>query len=143
MAYPSDFGTLEFELGVKTLERWLLKPEKTMNVSIAMPKERAQDERRVALSPAGVQILVEQGIRVIVETGAGMFCNFTDSDYSEAGALIASCPEELYRQANVVVKVSPPQLEELGMFVPGQMLISALHLGTVSRQMIKTLIDKN
>ncbi len=142
MPYPADYGTLEFELGVKTLERWLLKPGKTMQIAIAMPKERAQDERRVALSPAGVQILTEQGIRVIVETGAGAFCNFTDVDYSVAGALIASCPEELYRQANVIVKVSPPQTEELSMFQPGQMLISALHLGTASRQMIRTLIDK-
>jgi alanine dehydrogenase len=143
MGYPSDLGTLEFELGVKTLERWLLKPEKTMNVAIAMPRERAQDERRVALSPAGVQILVEQGIRVIVESGAGTFCNFSDTLYSEAGALIASSPDELYRQANVIVKVAPPLTEELPMFIPGQMLISALHLGTVSRQMIKALIEKN
>jgi alanine dehydrogenase len=143
MGYPSEFGTLEFELGVKTLERWLLKSDKTMNISIAMPRERAQDERRVALSPAGVQLLVEQGIRVIVESGAGIFCNFSDTNYSDAGALIASCPEELYRQANVIVKVSPPQTEELSMFQPGQMLFSALHLGTVSRQMIRTLIEKN
>jgi alanine dehydrogenase len=143
MGYPSDLGTLEFELGVKTLERWLLKPEKTMNVAIAIPKERAQDERRVALSPAGVQILVEQGIRVIIESGAGSFCNFSDANYSEAGAIVASSPDELYRQANVIVKVSPPQPEELAMFIPGQMLISALHLGTVSRQMIRALIEKN
>ena len=143
MGYSSDFGTLEFELGVKTLERWLLKPEKTMKVAIAIPKERAQDERRVALSPAGVQILVEQGIMVIVESSAGMFCNFHDDHYAAAGATIACSPEELYRQANVIVKVSPPQPEELPLFMPGQMLISALHLGTVSRAMIKTLIEKN
>jgi alanine dehydrogenase len=143
MGYSSDLGTLEFELGVKTLERWLLKPEKTMKVAIAIPKERAQDERRVALSPAGVQILVEQGIMVIVESSAGMFCNFQDDHYAAAGATIACSPEELYRQANVIVKVSPPQPEELPLFMPGQLLISALHLGTVSRYMIKMLIEKN
>jgi alanine dehydrogenase len=143
MGYSSDLGTIEFELGVKTLERWLLKPEKTMSISIAIPKERAQDERRVALSPAGVQILSEQGIRVVIESDAGHFCNFHDQDYAEAGATIASCPEELYHQANVIVKVSPPQPEELPLLQPGQMLISAIHLGTVSRQMIKTLSDKN
>jgi len=143
MGYSSDLRTLEYELGVKTLERWLLKPEKTMSVSIAIPKERAQDERRVALSPAGVQILVEQGIRVVVESDAGHFCNFLDHDYADAGAIIAASPEELYSQANVIVKVSPPQPEELHLLLPGQMLISAVHLGTVSRHMIKTLIDKN
>jgi len=43
MGYSSDLGTLEFELGVKTLERWLIKPEKTMSIAIAIPRERAQD----------------------------------------------------------------------------------------------------
>ncbi|NTU52228.1 MAG: alanine dehydrogenase [Chlorobiaceae bacterium] len=143
MGYSSDMESIEFELGAKTLERWLLKPEKTMSISIAIPRERAQDERRVAISPAGAQILVEQGIRVVVETNAGSFCNFQDSDYTEAGAIIASCPEELYGQSNVIVKVSPPQPEELPLFLPGQMLISAVHLGTVSRQMIKVLSEKN
>ncbi|NTW51499.1 MAG: alanine dehydrogenase [Chlorobiaceae bacterium] len=143
MGYSSDLESLEFDLGVKTLERWLLKPGKAMNIAIAIPKERAQDERRVALSPAGVQILSEQGIRVVVETNAGMFCNFDDDAYAAAGAVIAFSPEELFRQANVIVKVSPPQPEELPLFLPGQMLISALHLGTINRQMIKTLSEKN
>ncbi|MCF8382124.1 MAG: alanine dehydrogenase [Chlorobium sp.] len=140
MGYGCDF---EFDLGVKTLERWLIKPEKTMNISLGIPRERAQDERRVAISPAGVQILTEHGIRVIVETTAGQFCNFSDSDYAEAGAIIAPSPEELFGQSNVIVKVSPPQQEELPLFTPGQMLISALHLGTISRHLIKTLLEKN
>lgn len=139
----SDVEHIEFELGAKTLERWLIKPDKTMNIAIAIPRERAQDERRVAISPAGVQILVEQGIRVIVEESAGRFCNFLDEHYADAGATIASSAEELYRQANVIVKVLPPLPEELSLFIPGQMLISALHLGTVSNHLIKTLIEKN
>jgi len=143
MGYSSDLGTLEFELGVKTLERWLLKPEKTMSIAIAIPRERAQDERRVALSPAGAQILTEQGIRVIIESKAGIFCNFHDHDYAEAGAVIASSPEELYEEANVIVKVSPPQPEEVALFQPGQILISAVHLGTITHQMLKTLSDKS
>jgi len=140
MGYGCDF---EFDLGVKTLERWLIKPEKTMNISLGIPRERAQDERRVAISPAGVQILTEHGIRVIVETAAGQFCNFSDTDYAEAGAIIAPSPEELFAQSNVIVKVSPPQPEELPLFTAGQMLISALHLGTISRHLIKALLEKN
>lgn len=140
MGYGCD---IEFDLGVKTLERWLIKPEKTLNICLGIPKERAQDERRVAISPAGVQILTEQGIRVIVETSAGQFCNFSDCDYAEAGASIAPSAEELFRESNVIVKVSPPQPEELPLFSSGQMLISALHLGTVSRHLVKTLLEKN
>lgn len=140
MEYGCD---IEFELGVKTLERLLIKPEKTMHIALGIPRERAQDERRVAISPAGVQILTEHGIRVIIETEAGHFCNFSDADYAEAGAVVASSAEELFRQSNVIVKVSPPQPEELPLFIPGQMLISALHLGTVNRHLIRTLLEKN
>ncbi|NTV93229.1 MAG: alanine dehydrogenase [Chlorobiaceae bacterium] len=143
MGYSGDTGSIEFELGVKTLERWLIKPGKTMNIVLGIPKERALDERRVALSPAGVQILTEHGIRVIIEQSAGHFCNFSDIDYSEAGAVIVASPEELFADSNVIVKVSPPQPEELALFTPGQMLISALHLGTVSRHVIDTLLEKN
>jgi len=143
MGYASDIGDVEFELGAKTLERWLIKPEKTMEIVLGIPKERAQDERRVAISPPGVQILVEQGIKVIIEKSAGTFCNFTDLAYGEAGATIAESPEELYEQSNVIVKVSPPQQDELSLFTPGQLLLSALHLGTVTPRLIKTLIEKN
>ncbi|MEE9905505.1 alanine dehydrogenase [Chlorobium sp.] len=140
MGYGCD---IEFDLGVKTLERWLIKPEKTMNISLGIPRERALDERRVAISPAGVQILAEHGVRVLVETTAGQCCNFSDTEYAEAGALIAPSPEELFRQSNVIVKVLPPMPEELGLFSSGQMLISALHLGTVNRHLMKTLLEKN
>ncbi|NTW68884.1 MAG: alanine dehydrogenase [Chlorobiaceae bacterium] len=143
MGYSSDIESIEFELGAKTLERWLIKPEKTMSIVLGIPRERAQDERRVAVSPPGVQILIEHGIKVIIEKSAGHFCNFTDYDYAEAGAIIAETPEALFEQSNVIVKVSPPQQEELGLFMPGQMLISALHLGTVSPQLLKTLLEKN
>ena len=143
MGHLSDIGHVEFDLGAKTLERWLIKPEKTMKIVLGIPKERAQDERRVALSPAGVQILVEQSIQVVVEKAAGSFCNFTDLDYGEAGATVVDSPEELYEQCNVIVKVSPPQLDELQLFTSGQLLISALHLSTVTPQLLKTLIEKN
>lgn len=140
MGYGCD---IEFDLAVKTLERWLIKPEKILNITLGIPKERAQDERRVALSPAGVQILTEHGINVMIETSAGQFCNFSDADYAEAGASIAASPAQLFRQSNVIVKVSPPQEEDLPLFCADQLLISALHLGTVSRHLIQRLLKKN
>lgn len=140
MGYGCD---IEFDLAVKTLERWLIKPEKILNITLGIPKERAQDERRVALSPAGVQILTEHGINVMIETSAGQFCNFSDADYAEAGASIAASPAQLFRQSNVIVKVSPPQEEDLPLFCADQLLISALHLGTVSRHLIQRLLEKN
>ena len=114
-----------------------------MDVVLGIPRERAQDERRVAISPPGVQILVEHGIKVNIERAAGNFCNFTDSNYAEAGASLAETPEELYEKSNVIVKVSPPQPDEIPLFQPGQLLISALHLGTITPQLIQALLEKN
>lgn len=143
MGYSSELGSVEYELGVRTLERWLLKPQKTMQIILGVPKERAQDERRVVLSPPGVQILVELGIQVVIESSAGHYCNFSDYDYSAAGAEIAASPEELYARSNVIVKVSPPQPDELSLFRHDQLLISALHLSTVTKPLIAALIEKN
>ena len=143
MGYSGDIGGIEYELGAKTLERWLIKPEKKMNVSLGIPRESANDERRVALSPAGVKILAENGVRVVVENGAGLASNFPDEEYAEAGGHLTDSPQNLYGNANVIVKVSPPRLEEMPLFKPGQMLISALHLGSVSNSMIKMFLEKN
>ena len=143
MGYSGDIGGIEYELGAKTLERWLIKPEKKMNVSLGIPRESANDERRVALSPAGVKILVENGVRVVVENGAGLASNFPDEEYAEAGGHLTDSPQDLYGNANVIVKVSPPRLEEMPLFKPGQMLISALHLGSISNSMIKMFLEKN
>lgn len=55
---------------------------------VGVPKETIQNERRVALSPAGVQALVKQGFKVQVETGAGQESKFSDQQYMEAGATI-------------------------------------------------------
>ncbi|ARM31188.1 alanine dehydrogenase [Prosthecochloris sp. HL-130-GSB] len=143
MGYSGDVSGIEFDLGIKTLERWLIKPEKTMNIALGIPRERCNDERRVALSPAGVKILTEHGMRVMIEQNAGSASNFSDEEYADTGATITSSLEELYEQANVIVKVSPPQPAEIPLFKPGQMLISALHLGSINRPLIKTLLEKN
>ncbi len=143
MGYSGNIESIEFDLGIKTLERWLIKPEKKMNIALGIPKEWANDERRVALSPAGVKILNENGIRVLIEKNAGLASNFPDEEYAEAGGYLTDSPEALYNNANVIVKVSPPQFEEVSLFKPHQMLISALHLGSVSKSLIGTFLEKN
>ncbi|MBF0586807.1 alanine dehydrogenase [Prosthecochloris sp. N3] len=142
MGYAGDVSGIEFDLGIKTLERWLLKPEKTMNISLGIPRERVNDERRVALSPAGVKILTENGMRVMIEHNAGSASNFSNEEYAEAGAQITSSTEELYHESNVIVKVTPPQPDEAHLFRPGHMLLSALHLGALNRSLIKVFLDK-
>jgi len=142
MGYAGNLGTIEFDLGIKTLERWLIKPEKTMNISLGIPRERTNDERRVALSPAGVKILTENGIRVTIEQQAGSSSHFQDQEYAEAGAAVTESLDELYAKSNVIVKVSPPQEHEIPLLRHEQILISALHLGSIQPSLVKALLDK-
>lgn len=72
-------------------------------LTVGVPKEIFQNERRVAISPAGVQALVKQGFNVIVESGAGEPSKFPDEHYSQAGAAIKDIKDVF--GSDVVVKV--------------------------------------
>lgn len=73
------------------------------DVVVGVPKETVQNERRVALSPAGVQALVKQGFQVQVESGAGDESKFSDQHYKEAGATITDVKGAL--GSDLVLKV--------------------------------------
>ncbi|KAF7661678.1 hypothetical protein LDENG_00254860 [Lucifuga dentata] len=83
-------------------------------LTVGVPKEIFQNERRVALSPAGVQALIKQGFNVVVESGAGEFSKFPNEQYSQAGATIKDVKDVL--ASDVVVKVRAPVFNpDLGM----------------------------
>jgi NAD(P) transhydrogenase subunit alpha len=94
---------------------------------IAVPKELAPHERRVAIVPETVKRLVACKLEVVVQTGAGMRAGAGDEDYRAAGATIAASPEELFRAADVVVKVQVPTLEEIAGLREGCTLVSLLY----------------
>ncbi|KAM9338454.1 NAD(P) transhydrogenase, mitochondrial [Symphorus nematophorus] len=75
-------------------------------LTVGVPKEIFQNERRVALSPAGVQALIKQGFNVVVESGAGEPSKFPDEQYAQAGATIKDVKDVL--ASDVVVKVRAP-----------------------------------
>ncbi|KAF3702123.1 NAD(P) transhydrogenase, mitochondrial [Channa argus] len=75
-------------------------------LTVGVPKEIFQNERRVALSPAGVQALIKQGFNVVVESGAGVTSKFPDEQYTQAGATIKDIKDVL--SSDVVVKVRAP-----------------------------------
>ncbi|XP_039733021.1 NAD(P) transhydrogenase, mitochondrial [Pteropus medius] len=77
-------------------------------LTVGLPKEIFQNEKRVALSPAGVQILVKQGFNVVVESGAGEASKFSDDHYRAAGAQIQGTKEVL--ASDLVVKVRAPMI---------------------------------
>lgn len=110
---------------------------------IGIPKETALQEHRVALVPDSVGLLVSHGHRVVVESNAGKNSNFQDKDYSDAGAEISYNKKEVY-QADIVMKVAPPTLEEIEYFDHGkkQLLFSALQLNVQPRECMSGLMQK-
>jgi alanine dehydrogenase len=109
---------------------------------IGIPKEITLQENRVALVPDAIQLLTSHGHQVIVETGAGENANFLDKDFSEAGAKIVYSAKEVY-QANIIIKVEPPTLDELELMKGRQVLFSALQITTRDKKYIQKLVSKN
>jgi alanine dehydrogenase len=95
---------------------------------IGVPKEIKVHEYRVGLTPASVAELTARGHKVTVETGAGAGIDFTDEDYTAAGARIAPGPEAVFEAADMIVKVKEPQFHECGWLRPGHTLFTYLHL---------------
>jgi len=96
------------------------------SVKVAVPKETAPGERRVALVPETVARLTGAGLEVVVEAGAGEGAWFGDEAYREAGAAIAPGRDELYAGADVVARVRKPSAEEVAALPAGVALIAFL-----------------
>ena len=99
-------------------------------MKIAVPRETAPGETRVALTPQAVTALREDGVDVVVQSGAGDASFISDEAFREAGATIVPDAAALYGEADVVVRVGRPSDEETGMLRKGAIIIGTL--GTLS-----------
>ena len=115
--------------------------QKNNSLYIGIPKEISFQENRIALTPLSVALLVNNGHRVILETGAGVGANFSDKDYSEQGAIISFNKKDVFA-ADIIVKIAPPTLEEIAMMHKGQTLISSLQTGTLKANYLQALLNK-
>jgi alanine dehydrogenase len=115
--------------------------KKKGSLHIGIPKETTFQERRVSLAPEAVSLLVSNGHRVKIETKSGENSNFTDNEYSEAGAEICYDPAEIYK-CDIIFKVAPPNEEEVEMMTGGQTLISALQLSVQPKEILQKLMQK-
>ncbi len=122
-------------------EEMLEIARKKGNLFIGIPKETSFQERRVALVPETVSLLVANGHRVKVESRSGEGANFSDNDYSEAGAEICYDPKEIF-SCGLIVKVAPPSEEEVNMMPGNQTLISALQISVQPRETLQMLMKK-
>jgi alanine dehydrogenase len=109
-------------------------------MNIGVPKERRPFEFRVGLTPAGVQMLVEQGHICYVEHEAGLAAGFVDQEYENAGARIVYSPHEVFGRADLLLKVARPTLEEINWLRPGSTVAGLLHLTSARQEKIEALL---
>jgi alanine dehydrogenase len=95
---------------------------------IGVLKEIKTEENRVSMTPAGVETLVTEGHRVLVEQGAGVGSDCSDEQYLAAGAEVVGAAVEIYAQADMVLHVKEPQPQEYALIRPGQVVFTYLHL---------------
>ncbi len=95
---------------------------------VGVPKEIKAQEYRVGLTPGAVREYVAAGHRVTVETGAGGGIGATDDDYRKAGATVVDTAQEIFKTAELVIKVKEPQPVEWRQLREGQILFTYLHL---------------
>lgn len=126
----------------------LLPQEETLEIGrkkghlyIGIPRETSFQEKRVALVPEAVSLLVANGHRVKIETKSGELSNFSDNEYSEAGAEICYDRAEIFK-CDIIFKVAPPSEEEVELMSGGQTLISALQISIQPKVILQKLMQK-
>jgi alanine dehydrogenase len=112
-------------------------------MTIGIPRERRPFEFRVGLSPAGVEILAQNGHQVYVEHEAGVGAGFSDREYEKAGARIAYSADEVFGRADLLLKVARPTKEEIQWLRPGTTIAGFLHLASTQRDKVDLLLEKN
>lgn len=111
-------------------------------MNIGIPKERRSYEFRVGLTPAYVQMLVQQGHTCYVEHEAGLGAGFSDQEYEQAGGRIVYSPHEVFGRADMLLKVSRPVYEELEWLRPKTIVAGLLHLTSSRKDKIDLMQEK-
>ncbi len=134
---PLISGGFSFETQEETLD---IKPQ-SQKFSIGIPKEMVLQENRVALIPEAINVLVNNGHEVIVETKAGEGSKYSDSDFSEAGAQIALKKKEVYK-APILIKSAPVMEEDVPFLQMNQTVISPIHLSLLKKELLEKMMQK-
>jgi alanine dehydrogenase len=138
---PNILKQLIKEGSLMPQEEMLEIQRKKGSLFIGIPKETSFQEKRVALVPEAVSLLVSNGHRVLIETESGLNSNFSDNEYSEAGAEICYDLKEIFK-CDIIFKVAPPSEDEIELMTGGQTLISALQLSSQPKVILQKLMQK-
>jgi alanine dehydrogenase len=120
----------------------VLAKREESNVRVGIPREVKTHEYRVAATPAGVNELVQAGHRVFVERNAGIGSGIADHDYSAAGAQLLETADDVWAEAELVLKVKEPIPEEYLRIRSDHVLFTYLHLAA-SRECTDALLRAN
>jgi alanine dehydrogenase len=107
---------------------------------IGVPKEIKPDEYRVALTPAGAEMLTGAGHELVVEKGAGLGSGFTDDFYEKAGATILESADEVWSKAEMIMKVKEPIAPEWPRMRPDQLIFTYFHFAA-SEELTRAVVD--
>lgn len=132
-----SFGNTAFMPKEEQLETAI----KRKKISIGIASDKKNDEKRVALTPEAVNILVENGNEVIVQKGAGSGANYSDRDYTENGAVITESLARVF-SAEAVIKVAPFTVHEVDYLKGNQIVMSFLNVLKLSEETLGKLIRK-
>ena len=110
-------------------------------ISIGIPNDKKNDEKRVALTPEAVNQLVEGGNEVILQKGAGTGANYSDKDYAENGAVITESPARVF-SADAVIKVAPFTNQKVDYLRGNQIVMSFLNVLQLNEDTLAKLMRK-
>jgi alanine dehydrogenase len=108
---------------------------------IGVPKETKNNEFRVAILPVGVEMLVDSGHKVLIEQNAGLGSGISNEDFIQSGASIISTREQIYREAEMIVKIKEPQPDEYQLLREGQIVFTYFHFAA-SRELTEAMLKR-
>mgnify|MGYP006093657687 CR=1 FL=1 len=100
---------------------------------IGVPKEIKLQEHRIGLTPDSVKVLTDKNHEVLIEDNGGFEAGFTNEDYIAAKAKIVKTPEEIFKKADLIVKVKEPQMNEVDLIRENQIIYTYLHLAAAKK----------
>ena len=107
---------------------------------IGVPKEIKLQEHRIGLTPDSVKVLADKGHKILIQNNGGFEAGFTNEDYKNSGAKIIDKAEEIFQNADLIVKVKEPQMNEVAMIRENQIIYTYLHLAA-AKELTEGLIN--
>ena len=110
---------------------------------IGVPKEIKLQEHRIGLTPESVKVLTDKKHEVLIQVNGGFEAGFTNEDYLEVGAKIIATPDEIFKKAELIVKVKEPQMNEVQMIKENQIIYTYFHLAAAKELTLGLMKSKS